>query len=142
MFQEAFQKDYFSSLLKTVQDSVQAAPNRRIYITGHSLGGGLAKLVAAKVGIQAITFMSPGIATTSFIVFGGKGFESWSVQRHTALTVQPEKDIVSRIDQQIGVVVQTDCAGSPVHCHGIYPLICQIQSVCGSGRRDNTSLTM
>jgi hypothetical protein len=136
MFGESFQKDYFSELLSYVDRRVREDPDRRFYITGHSLGGGLAKLVASRVGIQAITFMSPGIATTSFLVFGNKGdkFKSWDNQRHTALTVMPKSDIVSRVDNQIGMLVQTDCSGTPAHCHLIYPLVCGLTSMCGSGR--------
>ncbi|CAE8733366.1 unnamed protein product, partial [Polarella glacialis] len=106
MYGQGMQKEYFAELLQTVQSRKTSMPNRRFYITGHSLGGGLAKLVAAKVGLQAVTFMAPGLSTTSYVVFG----EHMQKQlRHTSLTVMPDNDIVSRMDKQAGGVIQTDC---------------------------------
>jgi len=133
----SFQKRYFEVLLDRVQRAVKAAPDRRFYITGHSLGGGLAKLVAAKVGIQAITFMAPGLSTTNFVVFGE---DSSEMQRQTAFTVQPDNDIISRVDNQVGIVVQTKCQNSPAYCHQMYPLLCELYRRCGSGRKDTLTL--
>eukprot|EP00913_Durusdinium_trenchii_P022722 g21338.t1 len=69
IYSDGLQKQYFSHLLEDVQRRRDQFPERRLYITGHSLGGGLAKLVAAKVGIPAVTFMAPGLESTSYLVF-------------------------------------------------------------------------
>lgn len=37
------------------------AKNANIYITGHSLGGAIAQLIAVKKGVRAITFNAPGM---------------------------------------------------------------------------------
>lgn len=133
IYGRAMEKDYFSSLLAHVQRRVEVDPQRRFYITGHSLGGGLAKLVAAKVGMQAVTFMAPGLVTTSYVVYGEHIERSL---RHTSLTVMPENDIVSRLDKQSGRMIQTDCDGNAIHCHLFCPTLCNIFEMCGSGRSD------
>ncbi|CAJ1387546.1 unnamed protein product [Effrenium voratum] len=86
--------EYFSHLLDHVQKRKEKFPNRRFYITGHSLGGGLAKLVASKVSMQAVTFMAPGLGTTGYVVFREHRNEEL---RHSALTIMPENDVVSRV---------------------------------------------
>ncbi|CAJ1459365.1 unnamed protein product [Effrenium voratum] len=94
MYGDGIQKQYFSHLLDHVQKRKEKFPNRRFYITGHSLGGGLAKLVASKVSMQAVTFMAPGLGTTGYVVFREHRNEEL---RHSALTIMPENDVVSRV---------------------------------------------
>lgn len=158
IYGEKMQKQYFSELLDYVRSRMRAEPQRRFYLTGHSLGGGLAKLVAAAVDserhkpetgllqpglfvdvkspkphLQAVTFMAPGVAITSFVVFGrylpGE-------LRATGLTVVPDNDVVSLVDRQSGTVVPLDCPESPVTCHRVYQAVCTILDQCGSGRKD------
>jgi len=133
----------FKSLVDAVNKSLQnAPPGRQFYITGHSLGGGVAKLVGAIFKIQAVTFASPGIGTTSYSLFGWQA-ASWAAQRQTAITVMPKYDLASLIDWHIGVSLDVDCYGSPIHCHRIMPLVCRLLTSCGSGRTgDWSNLTL
>lgn len=126
------QKEYFSHLLDHVQKQRELWPDRRFYLTGHSLGGGLAKLVATQVDMQAVTFMAPGLGTTSYVVFG-KVLDK--ALRSNVLTVVPKEDLVSRADSQEGIVINVDCSDGAVGCHLLYNTICTIVSTCGSGRR-------
>lgn len=139
LYGEAVQKRYFSALLKHVIGRQKQWPNRRMYLTGHSLGGGLAKLVASQTSIQAVTFMAPGLATTGFVVFGQ---DVTPQLRNTSLTVMPENDIVSRVDNQRGVVIRVDCSGNPLTCHKIYNTLCFMYDKCGSGRELGYKLTL
>jgi len=132
IYGQSMQKAYFSQLLSHVQNRKKQWPQRRFYLAGHSLGGGLAKLVASQVDIQAVTFMAPGLATTGYVVFGDVLDEQL---RHDVLTVVPNDDIVSRVDSQEGIVINVDCEGGPLACHSIYNTICTIVDMCGSGRR-------
>ncbi|CAE7262893.1 EMB2076 [Symbiodinium sp. CCMP2592] len=139
MYGESMQKQYFSNLLAHVRSRTTQLPDRRFYITGHSLGGGLAKLVAAKTHMQAVTFMAPGLGTTSYVVYREHLLEDL---RHIALTIMPENDVVSRVDTQTGITVKTDCDGNPLHCHQLYPTICTLLQTCGSGRAGDAALAL
>jgi len=131
LYSDGLQKQYFQHLLKYVQQRQKQFPNRRLYITGHSLGGGLAKLVAANVSIQAVTFMAPGLESTSYLVYRQNMIQEL---HNVALTIMPDNDLVSRVDTQSGISVNTECQGNALHCHLLYPTICNMLDRCGSGR--------
>lgn len=127
---------------------------REFYITGHSLGGGLAKIVALKalterMELPAITFMSPGTEATQYVVEEGLQNEIREIvqgdfgetaqylrERALTVTVMPANDVVSRIDAQTGQVVPIGCSSaSPLRCHSMGTGLCQMFRDCGSGRR-------
>eukprot|EP00913_Durusdinium_trenchii_P000852 g793.t1 len=72
----------FLNLLNMVTNRMTSYPNRTYYITGHSLGGGIAKLVAAEalrrerllpgtnVEMTAVAFAAPGIGVAEALLFG------------------------------------------------------------------------
>ncbi|CAE7238631.1 unnamed protein product, partial [Symbiodinium pilosum] len=139
MYGESMQKQYFSHLLAHVQNRTAQLPDRMFYITGHSLGGGLAKLVAAKSQMQALTFMAPGLGTTSYVVYREHMLQEL---RRRSLTIMPENDLVSRVDTQTGITIKTDCDGNSLHCHLLYPTICNLLQLCGSGRAGEAALAL
>ncbi|KAL0234457.1 hypothetical protein PCE1_001493 [Barthelona sp. PCE] len=85
-------------------------------VTGHSLGGGLAQVVAAKTGNKAIVFSSPGMALTS-----SKFKVPYNSLRMTSTTVVPDNDPVAKIDIHAGEVQRIACdkAKHQFECHGI-----------------------
>merc|ERR1712190_577124 len=60
-----FTKDYYNVMLTHIKNKVQSNPKRRYYLTGHSLGAGLAQLAALEVGHVAVTFAPPGLKMTA-----------------------------------------------------------------------------
>ncbi|CAJ1423519.1 unnamed protein product [Effrenium voratum] len=141
----------FMGLLHEVRARMQSYPSRVYYITGHSLGGGIAKLVAAeamreelkesglsdRVEMTAVAFAAPGIGVAEALLFGR---DVKSTNRLTSVTVQPQNDIVSRIDHNTGSAIPVDCKGSPRHCHSIYATLCSMYRVCGSKRASHELL--
>jgi len=126
-------KAHFAYLLAYVQRRLREDPHRQFYITGHSLGGGLAKLVSIQTRVQAVTFMAPGVARTRYSVFQKKTNEEYA--GNLGLTVQPQRDIVSRVDSQLGIIVPTRCYKNPLSCHMMYEgAICPMFQYCGSMR--------
>lgn len=124
---------FFGDLLAYVERRKAEEPEREFFVTGHSLGGGLAKLVAAKSGLRAVTFMAPGLSTTSHVVY--RKFHGDLLRGGEVLTLQPQYDIVSRLDDQTGLVVPIECSrASGLYCHLIGPALCEIFGKCGSGR--------
>mmetsp|Transcript_1866 Transcript_1866/g.4092 ORF Transcript_1866/g.4092 Transcript_1866/m.4092 type:complete len:227 (-) Transcript_1866:138-818(-) len=145
----------YEMLERHVISTMKRDPLREYYITGHSLGGGLAKIVALKALVEdlelpAVTFMSPGLLSTQYLVESRvwkhelrKEITAAYLRDHAeVVTVMPENDIVSRIDTQTGQVVPIGCAsGSPMACHLIGQGLCEIFQECGSGRhQDELSL--
>mmetsp|Transcript_77617 Transcript_77617/g.241827 ORF Transcript_77617/g.241827 Transcript_77617/m.241827 type:complete len:580 (+) Transcript_77617:3-1742(+) len=138
----------YVDLLTHVITTMQKEPEREYYITGHSLGGGLAKIVALKALVKglelpAVTFMSPGLMSTQYLVEGqdlygkidGQKSDAYLRDNMLAVTVMPENDIVSRIDSQTGQVVPIGCpAGNPLRCHLMGTGLCEIFETCGSAR--------
>lgn len=128
---------FFEELLEYVRRRQREDPGREYFVTGHSLGGGLAKLVAAKSGLRAVTFMAPGLSMTSHVVY--RNFSGDILRGTEVLTLQPQYDIVSRLDMQTGLVVPIGCTqASGLYCHLIGPALCEVFRKCGSGRPNET----
>jgi pimeloyl-ACP methyl ester carboxylesterase len=111
--------DYMKQVLKTKTAD-------QVYLTGHSLGGGLSKIVGARRGVTAITFSSPGLYYTSRSVD-----VELDALRRVAVTLKPMKDAVPRVDDQAETVYQTDCDESVPTCHFITLTLCQLMHACG-----------
>lgn len=127
---------FFMDLLGYVTRRISEEPQREFFLTGHSLGGGLATLVAAETGVRAVTFMAPGVSVTSHVVF--QRFSS-KASRPQVVTVQPEYDVFSRLDTQQGLVVPLACkASNKAFCHLIGPALCEMFRQCGSGHLGKT----
>jgi len=132
------EKQAFAVLLQKVDSAMRSSPNRSFYITGHSLGGGVAKLVAAKiaqmhqnVSLPAIVFAAPGLEATSYVVYGERVASDLETK---AITVRPQSDIVSRVDSQKGGTIPVSCNGTTLGCHSVFNTLCSIYDDCGSMR--------
>ncbi|KAL9646874.1 hypothetical protein ABK040_013734 [Willaertia magna] len=99
---------------------------RNVILTGHSLGGGLAKIVGSKHQVVAVTFSGPGV------VLSQKKFEisQQDINRY-CVSVKPGLDLVARIDIDGGIVQNIDCTDSFAQCHSIKSTIKKLISSCG-----------
>jgi len=134
------EREAFAALVKRVLMKMREDPSRRFYITGHSLGGGIAKLVSASVAarnlsLPAIVFAAPGLSATSFVVYGQTRNAALA---RTSLTVQPDNDIVSRVDATASAVVPVSCDAGILACHSIFRTLCSIFKECGSMRANQS----
>ena len=98
-------------------------------MTGHSLGGGLAKIHGAKYNISAVTFSSPGIFYT-----GRKYGITPEMHRYTT-TIQPDMDVVPTIDRQAGTIYRLRCALGLITCHTLLNTVCALYRTCGDSIR-------
>lgn len=114
-----FTKSYYENLLTHVKSRVRADPQRRFYITGHSLGGGLAQLVALEVGIVAVTFSSPGLRNTAYMLKTNQQVETLLDRANRLLySVVPQSDWVAEVDTRLGSSMMVDCQKpSFLECH-------------------------
>eukprot|EP00435_Cladocopium_sp_Y103_P013817 s2319_g3.t1 len=129
-------KDFFEVLLKHVRAKVNSSPDRRFYLTGHSLGGGLAKLVALEVGRKSVTFASPGLRYTSEMLLSKEtavaSDQLLSAGDRLGTVVVPEHDLVSRVDQQLGAELGIACDKNPLSCHTLTHIIWELHQGCKS----------
>ncbi|CAJ1426370.1 unnamed protein product [Effrenium voratum] len=127
-------KDFFQVLLEHVRAKVAAAPKRRFYLTGHSLGGGLAKLVALEVGQVSVTFASPGLRYTSQMLLSEQSAISQqdvlAAGDRLSTVVVPEHDLVSRVDQQLGAQLGVPCDKNPFACHSLQHILYELHQGC------------
>jgi len=103
----------------------------RLYLTGHSLGGGLANAVGAILDVPAVTFSSPGLEATSSILRPSPPVKGL-IER--TVTVVPARDIVPQVDRQVGTVLPIDCTDkNPFQCHRLTLTLCELLAACGDG---------
>jgi len=96
-------------------------------IIGHSLGGGLAKLIAAITGRQAISFSGPGVqALASFYIWKDTNIA------HSYINVVPRLDPVASVDAATGSDFLIPCNEGIFQCHSITRTICMISTLCGN----------
>eukprot|EP00931_Biecheleriopsis_adriatica_P077774 TRINITY_DN51270_c0_g1_i1.p1 TRINITY_DN51270_c0_g1~~TRINITY_DN51270_c0_g1_i1.p1 ORF type:complete len:858 (+),score=71.41 TRINITY_DN51270_c0_g1_i1:30-2603(+) len=143
----------FNSLMKYINRVLEQHSERKFFITGHSLGGGLAKLLAnqqakeklgddagytAKVHwlqrqpLQAVSFSSPGTRIIKHFIFDIDSDDNFVDFDLADVTLMPENDLVSQIGSHAGTVVRIHCSGSALNCHFIWPTICTLVESCGS----------
>ena len=78
---------------------------RIIFFIGHSLGGGLAKLLGVKYNKQSISFSGPGV-TPLEIEYSRKNN---NYIKTNFVDVIPDKDVVQRIEKTSGTVFRVIC---------------------------------
>jgi len=112
-----------------------------VYVVGHSLGGGIAQIVAAKAyepqycenivmegSITSLGICSPGTLYTS----AKFGFSVESLDK-TSMSLLPRRDPVSSIDDHGGNVQFVECREStPWNCHLMASILCETFNNCPS----------
>ncbi|KAI9183667.1 hypothetical protein H9P43_004585 [Blastocladiella emersonii ATCC 22665] len=93
---------YYEPVTDLVADLV--ARNRTVVMAGHSLGGGIAQIVAAKKGVPAMALSSPGLGL-SYLNYNvtADAIARWS------FNVVPFKDPVPMLDSQISTLMHIPC---------------------------------
>eukprot|EP01063_Lacrimia_lanifica_P006377 TRINITY_DN1385_c0_g2_i1.p1 TRINITY_DN1385_c0_g2~~TRINITY_DN1385_c0_g2_i1.p1 ORF type:complete len:1219 (+),score=421.99 TRINITY_DN1385_c0_g2_i1:60-3716(+) len=101
----------------------------RMTVLGHGTTGGVAKIVAARLGVASLTFNAPG---TRYIQ------DRYSMREvNTALNIIPVKDLAAVTDKQTGAVQHIRCdKDSQSACHHFETTFCELLASCGdvSGR--------
>jgi len=129
-------KGYFSVLADHITRRVKADPGRRYYLTGHSLGGGLASMVALKLGRVSVTFSAPGLLTSAGLVISSSSLvrpvDMQNAASKLIYNVVPANDVVPRVDTQIGTQLGISCVGmSMFDCHKLTTITAEIYRGCG-----------
>lgn len=137
------QERTFQSVLEATKSMIKQYPERQFYITGHSLGGGVAKLVKLAIDLppeaklQVVTFSAPGVHYAGHVLLKGQKIDLHERMRQESLAVvavRPSNDVISLIDASLGQQIVAPCSGSAYQCHSIYRTLWEIFTVCGSMR--------
>lgn len=118
------QRFYYQVLDEYVED---IKTQRNVVLAGHSLGGGLAKIVGARHGLPSISFSAPGVVWSRRKL----GLSIENINR-VDVNVKPGVDLVARIDRDGGLVQNIDCDLSFVECHSIVRTTQNLISSCTS----------
>lgn len=140
-------KKTVESVLSAAELMINQHPEHEYYITGHSLGGGVAKLVKLAIKIpqrarlQVVTFAAPGVHHAAHVLMHQMDSEKirdlhakMTDESVSLVAVRPSNDIISLIDQSRGQTWVVSCSGTFYECHSIYRTLWDIFSVCGSMR--------
>jgi len=125
----------WDSLLQEVKNISKHHPTDKLVFTGHSLGGGIAQIVAAQLRQPAVVFSPPGMVYSAY-----KFDVDVQIAHRNTFVVMPDLDVVPRVDLQAGIVQHVDCRdknGSsplPTECHSLQKTTCELWRVCGDER--------
>jgi len=135
------EEDIWKKMEQGINDSMNLYPNARFVLTGHSLGGGVAQTLAARLELPAVVFSAPGILYSSWR-FGA----SEQALKRNVVVVMPDFDPVPLVDEHVGMVQRISCRekdGDPPlgpECHSMARTACELWRSCGDPRgRDFTA---
>lgn len=129
---------YYHELL----DYVASIKDREVILTGHSMGGGIARLVGSLVDKTSVTFSPPGFVQSYSKLVHDIGGKSTKVNRanlhHLSVAVIPEYDPVAMIDAQAGMIQKISCdtphLSMQLSCHMLEGTLCNLLDHCGDPR--------
>mmetsp|Transcript_8939 Transcript_8939/g.13795 ORF Transcript_8939/g.13795 Transcript_8939/m.13795 type:complete len:302 (+) Transcript_8939:1-906(+) len=115
--------------------------DKTVLILGHSLGGGIAEIVAAKFADQGYSNVySFGLSSPGTVYSSSKfGFSVEALDK-TSISVLPRRDPVSAVDVHGGVAQVIECsAGEMIMCHLAARSFCELFQECGQAMARNVS---
>lgn len=132
-----FSKNFFHNdaglidrLLEHVRKTVRENPKRRYYLTGHSLGGGLANIVSLEVKQTSIAFSPPGVSKTARWILN-TDYNFQGIAPKLSYSIVAEGDLVPYVDRQLGTMYHVSCpTGNPMKCHNLATIIDEIKDNC------------
>lgn len=123
-------RTYIDALEYYLNEKVNVKNKRRtedFYLVGHSLGGGLAKIVGSRLKLQAVSISSPGE------MYNHKKYSYTldDLQKYTA-SFGSRDDFISWLDKPGGLVqkVRKESGGDPFKAHSIEDTYCDIKKKC------------
>jgi len=143
------EQNFFNKLEEVVKREMEMTEEGRhtVVLTGHSLGGGLAQTIAAKLGQNALVWSAPGFEFSSRrfrLATSNHSQPVMQASQRIITNVMPKNDLVPQVDRQAGTVQDIECRnkhgeqGGPAMCHKIEKTICELWRVCGDGDRNRS----
>lgn len=121
---------------------VSSIDDREVVLTGHSMGGGIARLVGSILRKPSVTFSPPGFVQSYSKLVHDIGGMTTKVNRenihHLSVAVIPEYDPVTMIDVQAGMIQKISCdtpnLSMQLSCHMLEGTLCNLLENCGDPR--------
>jgi hypothetical protein len=119
---------YFEPVVDYVGTVLAKDPGARFLVVGHSLGGGLASIVGAKVHVPAVALSGPGIVGARHKI----GVSLDEINLYTT-SIVPSHDIVAALGVLGGGIHHVECgAHRPDVCHQPMFTVCELSRLCGA----------
>ena len=117
------QLPYYEEVKKYV---AQLRNTNKVYLVGHSLGGGIANIVGASLNIPSITFSSPGLGYS----YKAHGITLEDIINNVT-NIIPLMDPVPLFDSQVGNIQYIECKIERLFsCHKIEHTIEKLSNMC------------
>ena len=118
----------FSNYIDNFSLPIIKENNDDVVVVGHSLGGGLAKIIGIKYGFSVLS-LSGGDAAIIQNKYKRKDID---YQLLSIIDVVPEKDIITKLSFPIGSIYIVPCKDGIFNCHDLKRTIYQMVGSCGS----------
>ena len=119
--------DDYLNLLQNAYMENEYSFFKHVVIVGHSLGGGLAKLLGKLVKKEAVSLSGPGgNAFHSLWEYKGKS-ENFEI---SVIDLVPDMDLVPRVETSGGTVYRIICKAGVLQCHGKTMSLCEVLIMC------------
>ena len=99
----------------------------KVVIVGHSLGGGLAKILGKYKSKQALSLSGPGMNTFHSLWKYEGTSEYFDL---TSIDIVPDLDLVPRVDISGGTVYRLLCLNTTLNCHSKELSLCESMIMC------------
>ncbi|KAJ7377916.1 hypothetical protein OS493_025811 [Desmophyllum pertusum] len=120
-------EDFSFASIESYIEEINRTADNSVFLTGHSMGGGLAKIIGSRQKVTTVSFSSPG----ELCIRAKMGFTLDDLQRYTTSVVSRD-DMVTWVDFHGGLVQHIGCnASSYVQCHSIVNTYCELKRSCG-----------
>ena len=118
--------EYLEDLLKAYYTNKSSFKNK-VVIVGHSLGGGLAKILGRLLGKQAISLSGPGVNAFHSLWDYEGSCENFEI---SAIDLVPDMDLVPRVEVSGGTIYRIVCKEGPFDCHSKELSLCEVLIMC------------
>ena len=117
---------YIRDLLKAYNDN-KSKFKKNVIIVGHSLGGGLSKILGRFLGKQAISLSGPGVNAFHSLWDYEGGSDDFEI---SAIDLVPDSDLIPRVEVSGGTIYRIICKKGPFSCHGKELSLCEVLIMC------------
>ena len=126
-FKNSIINDYIDVLNETYKNHYEEFEKNNVVIVGHSLGGGLSKILGKMVRKPSISLSGPG-ANAFHSLWGKEGIsDNFDI---TTIDLVPDMDLVPRVEVSGGTIYRIICREGPLGCHSKDLSLCEVLIMC------------